>query len=76
MPAYTHIRMPEPHILEMKSHRRYIVVYKSERSLNAVTYVQLGVHSILFSILGRSIVRIGVARPADMLGFEISGTHF
>ena len=41
-----------------------------------MTYVQSGVHSFLFSILCRSVVGIGVARRADMLDFEISGTHF
>ena len=40
-----------------------------------MTYVQLGVHSFLFSNLCSGIVGTGVARPADMLDFEISGFH-
>jgi len=42
-------------------------LYKSVKSLHAVTYVQLGVHSILFSNLCSGIVGTGVARSADML---------
>jgi hypothetical protein len=41
-----------------------------------MTCVQLGVHSFLFSIMCSGIMGIGVARPADMLDFEISGAHF
>jgi hypothetical protein len=51
-------------------------VYNSERSLHAVTYVQLGDHSFLFSIMCSGIVGIGVGRTADVVGFEITGTHF
>ena len=51
-------------------------MYTSERSLHAVTYVQLGDHSFLFSIMCSSIVGIGVGRTADVVGFGVSGAHF
>ena len=54
----------------------YIVLYKSVKSLHTVTYVQIGVHSFLFSNLFSGIVGIGVAWPADMIDFEFSGVHF
>jgi len=54
----------------------YIFLYKSVKSLHTVTYVLLGVHSFLFSVLCSGILGTGVAHLADMIGFEISGTHF
>jgi hypothetical protein len=39
-------------------------------------YVLLHFHSFLFIILCSGVLGTSVVRPADMLGFEVSGTQF
>jgi len=40
------------------------------------TFVKIHFHLFLFCILFSDIVDTVVERPANMLGFEVSGTHF
>jgi len=71
--------MREIHFLKLSFTEYKLLCNQLEKSLYAVVclpFVLLRVHSFLFSNLGSGVVDSGEVRPEDMLGSEVSDTHF